>query len=119
MPKAHEIATDLRKMADALDLKPNAEHQKAWLWFYCDTKEQFLSAATVVPRPLCKREDTPGYPHSRIYLEHNTPNLQIDASVAKSLTCELVEPAKPAIYRCDPIISALEEAQLEVSDATL
>lgn len=116
MPKAHEIATELRKLADALDVNPEAEHQKAWLWFYCDTKAQFLSAASIVPRPFRKRDDTPNEKYSRIHLEHNTPALQVDASIYKHLTCELVEPARPAVYRCDPILSALEEAQLEAAN---
>lgn len=112
MPKAHEIAIELRKVIDALEANPEVDHQKPFLWFYCDTKESFISAASIVPRPFQKKEDTPGLKYSRIHLEHNTPSLQVDVSVYKSLTCELVEPAKPAVYRCDPILSTLEEAQL-------
>lgn len=113
MPKAHDIATELRKLADALDVQPELEMRKLWIDFYCSTKEEFLNAAAIMPRPFVKSESQPSSPEwNRIAVDHKTQAVEIKASVLKSLTCELVEPAKPAIYRCDPILSALEEAQL-------
>jgi hypothetical protein len=120
MPKAHEIATELRKLADALDANPEMEHKKPWVWFYAaDTKQQFLNAVSVIPRPFKKSDTDPNSKYNKIQVEYVSPTIDLLASVYKSLTCELVEPAKPAVYRCDPILSALEEAQLEGSDATV
>jgi hypothetical protein len=115
MPKAHEIATELRKMADGLDAQPEANLPQPTVYWYCDTKPEFIASVPFIPRPLNKREDKDG-PESmrRIRLDYNVPSIRITTSVYKSLTCELVEPAKPAVYRCDPILSALEEVALEV-----
>ena len=112
MPTAHQVATGLRKLADSLDQGPDLNIQPAWVSFYCDTKEMFLNTASLLPKPYTKRDtDTDGR-WSRIKLEHKDGIVDTAVSVLKSLTCELVEPAKPAVYRCDPILSALEEAAL-------
>jgi hypothetical protein len=116
MPKAHEIATELRKLADALDANPELTLIRPWVWFHCATKDSFLNAAKIVPRPFEKSETSIGSPYSRIQIGYKNDAIDVNACVLKSLTCELVEPAKPAIYRCDPILSALEEAQLEGSN---
>jgi hypothetical protein len=110
MPKAHEVATELRKLADSLDANPEVSLKLPWVMFYCDTKEQFLNAASILPRPLAKTESDANSSYNRIRIEYNTPAIEVSASVYKSLTYELVEPAKPAVFRCDPILSALEEA---------
>lgn len=114
MPKAHEIATELRKLADALDAQSEAVLPQPSLYMACDTKAEFIASAAFIPRPLRKSEDKDGLEaYRRIRLSHDVPALRVTTNVYKSLTCELVEPARPAVYRCDPILSALEEAQLE------
>lgn len=112
MPTAHKVATGLRKLADALDEQPELKMQTAWVSFYCDTKDLFINAASILPHPYKKSESSPGTAYSRISIEHKDIGVETRVSVQKSLTCELVEPAKPAVYRCDPILSAIEEAAL-------
>lgn len=114
MITAHDVATELRKLADSFDQKPEAIVCRATVSFYCDTKEEFLSAASLLPRPYSKGEDDYGSTaYRRIHLNHETSAMLVDVNVYKHLTCELVEPAKPAVYRCDPILSAIEEVNLE------
>ncbi len=113
MPKASEVANELRKFAEALDATPDANVKLAMLSFYSDTKEQFVNAAKVMIRPFVKSEDDYGHEsYRRIHLRHATDALIVDVNVYKSLTCELVEPARPAVYRCDPILSLAEEAEV-------
>lgn len=113
MPKSSEIAAALRFLADHLDRYPDLEQKRPWVNFYCGTKEEFLAGAQILPRPIKKSENGDhSESWSRIILTHEIPAIDLQVSVLKSLTCELVEPAKPAVYRCDPILSAIEEAQL-------
>jgi hypothetical protein len=110
MPKSSEIATALRILADSLDKHPDLEQKKPWVNFYCYTKEEFLNAAKIMPKPYAKQDSGGEYP--RIYLKYENESIDLNASIYKSETCEIVEPAKPAVYRCDPILSAIEEASL-------
>jgi hypothetical protein len=112
MPLAKEVAIELRKLADALDQEPDAELPRTNVSFYCETKAQFIGSVQSIPRPLVKSEDRDDDRWKRIRVAHETPALHIDASVLKSLTCELVTPARPAVYRCDPILSLEEDAAL-------
>jgi hypothetical protein len=116
MPLAHEVATELRKLADALDKSPEAEIEAPSVSFYhfahtTGCKEKFLSVARLLPRPIVKGEN---YSKDGITVSHKNDAIDIYASVPKAVTCELVEPAKPAVYRCDPILSEAEESSLEV-----
>lgn len=114
MPTAHAVATELRKLADSLDTQPETIVHKASIYFWCDSKEEFLATAGLLPRPYKKSEDSYGTEdYRKIHLTHSTAVVDVDVSVYKSLTCQLVEPAKPAVYRCIPILSALEEAEIE------
>lgn len=112
MPTAHEVAVSLRKLADSLDATPELTMPTAWVTFYCDTKELFLNAASILPRPFNKSSSLAGSKFERIRIEHKDIGAHSNASVCKSLTCEMIEPAKPAVYRCDPILSAIEEEML-------
>lgn len=106
---AGKVAIELRKLADLLDSHPDVEVTKPWLNFYGYDKGTFASIVKLLPRPLAKSVDT--YTDEklrRIRVAYKTDAIEIDASVPQHLTCELVEPAKPAVYRCDPILS-LEE----------
>ena len=115
MPKANEVATELRKLADALDKSPEAEIAQLFATFYCYSKEQFLNTASVFPRPFDKPKDE--YDFILQNPNGTSPNspIWLRATVDRSRVCELIEPAKPAVYRCDPILSEAEESMLEVS----
>src|SRR6266705_1744992 len=103
--KAGLVAMELRKLADALDVQPDEVIIKPWVSFYGDSKNEFLATARLMPRPFKKSVS-----FDRIMLEHRNDGLEVRVSVPQALGCELVEPAKPAVYRCDPILSELEEA---------
>lgn len=116
MPLAHEVATELRKLADALDKSPDADIAKPYMFFsHSGTgdrgKDQFLTLAKLMPRPIKKSD---GYRHDEVVLDHDGPSLDIRASILKSATCKLIRPARPAEYECAPILSQLEESTLEV-----
>jgi hypothetical protein len=48
-------------------------------------------------------------------LECRTASIWLGVSIDRSVVCEIVEPAKPAVYRCEPILSLEEENGLESS----
>ena len=55
MPKASEVAAELRRVAGALEQEPEAELMRPSLGFFSwDQKEQFLNAVRLLPRPLAK-----------------------------------------------------------------
>lgn len=113
MPKASEIATELRRIADLFDKEPEIELVQPSLTFYHgygDTKENFLSLASLFPRPFKKGD---GYSHDRLKLTHETRGLEVNASIDRVKVCVLKRAAMPAEYECVPILSSIEEASLE------
>ncbi len=81
--------------------------------YISNPKSKFLGLATLLPRPLKKGE---GYTKDVLELTHETPAIIIQAYIDKSETCELVEPAKPAVYRRVPILSLDEEDSLDTQE---
>lgn len=112
MPKASAIASELRWMADILEKEPEAELIKPDLSFYhgCSgTKDQFIALSSIFPRPFKKGD---GFDHDKITLTHEVDALHVYASIEKSKLCILVEPAKPAKYKCVPLLSLEEEESI-------
>ena len=115
MPTAHDAAIELRKLADALDRKPEAEILPLTISVYANTsqKEGFLSLASLLPRPLAKK-----YEAARIEISHGkrwTDTLSIGLYIDRSAVCRVVKEAQPAEYECEPLLSAAEEALLETA----
>jgi hypothetical protein len=115
MPKASEIAIELRKFADALDKSPDAETIRPVLnfWHWTTEKDQFFTEVALIPRPAKKDWGSATDGYSSLTVKHETPALVIEASIRRSVVCEIVEPAKPAVYNCPSILSKAEEAALE------
>jgi len=114
MPKANEVANELRKLADSLDVNPDADMVRpsiSWYHWSESHKDKFLAVARLLPRPLNKKVGTGE--HADLTIEYRSDALLAYASIPRSLTCELVEPAKAAVYKCEPILSQLEESELE------
>lgn len=110
MPKAADVAKELRRVAEALEREPEAEIRRATVCFFCDSKEQFKSTARVLPKPLAKKyDDDPHYPSiNRVHLKYENDAIDLDCSVYRSLVCRLVEHAKAAVYECEPLLSEEE-----------
>lgn len=110
MPKAYEVAIELRKLADSLECEPEAEITKPVMSFYHwgePGKQHFLNVVRLLPRPLVKN-----YDDSDIMLDHDTPALRVYAKIQRSVVCRMVKPAQPAEFECDPILSVEEEKAL-------
>jgi hypothetical protein len=108
--KSAEVATELRRLADALDKEPELEISP-YLSIDADTsKETFLALARIMPRPMEKGIDFPNTDYSDFKLEHGFWKIK----VAQSAMCILVEPARPARYECPSILSPEEEEALGV-----
>jgi hypothetical protein len=121
MYTAHEIAVELRRIADALDKEPTAEVPQPLMTFHCDnygdsekSKNNFLTLARLLPKPLDKKFDNDAY-----ILQHGidggteTAPVWIRAKVERKAVCTLVKPAQPAVYDCSPLLSPEEEASFE------
>ena len=110
MATLREIATALRNVADALDKGPDAECARPYLSFHFwnGNKEQFLALANAFPRPFSKKyEDRE---NGSLEIEHDDPALGTYAKIPRSVVCQLVEPARPAVYKCEPLLSEEEVA---------
>lgn len=110
---AGQVAAELRCIADVLDKQPDTVIAKPDLNFWCDEKDVFLTTAKMFPHPLKKRmSGSDGDSYRRLYIEHDRDAVKMTTSIYQSQICELVEPAKPAVYHCPSILSAEEEEAL-------
>ncbi len=113
--KAGEVATELRRIADALDKAPDLDIQP---YFSIDTdtdKEKFIALAKIMPRPMKKGADFPGTSYEDFTLAHSFWKIKI----MRSVFCILKVPERtiPAIYECPSIFAQGEEDAL-VESAT-
>jgi hypothetical protein len=114
-PKASDVAIELRRIADALDKEPDTEVKSPMLTFYCNSysakdrgKLVFLNVVRLLPRPLAK-----WYGENQVEVENpNKDTVRLRACIDRVAVCEIVEPAKPAVYYCTPLLSDQEEAEL-------
>ena len=110
MTTAGAVATELRRIADALDKEPEAEITipSVWFWSY-GHKESFLNLMRLMPRPFEKE-----YKDSNLIVtKSDLTAIHFQARVDRSAVCTLVEPAKPAVYKCEPLLSDEEETALD------
>lgn len=112
MPLAKDVAAELRKLADALDKFPETVIPTADVNLHADSKDAFVDTVRILPRPLKKRLTDTGQSWARVRVEYGNTAIRVDCSVPQSLCCILVEPAKPAVYECPPILSPEEDANL-------
>ena len=109
MTTAGAVATELRRIADALDKEPEVEVAIPTLWFWSyGHKKSFLNLMRLMPRPFEKEYDN----SNLIVSKSDLTAIQFQARVDRSAVCTLVEPAKPAVYKCEPLLSDEEEAAL-------
>jgi hypothetical protein len=111
-PKANEVATELRKLADCIEKLGDAETIRPFVYFgYAENrKECFIALAKVLPRPLVKNYEDGLYPDLK--LEYKSDNLSLAAAIPRSEVCEIIEPARPAKYHCPSIFTTEEESDL-------
>jgi hypothetical protein len=107
MPKAHEVAEELRKFADCLDVEPEVAISCVHMYQYYFTKDVFLTMAKLLPRPLVKN-----YTGESFTLSYKSEALDIDISVPRDKVCTLVKDAQPAVYNCEPLLLADEMEKL-------
>ena len=111
---AGQVATELRKLADALDKAPDTEVEKPMVSFYCNSysakdkgKSVFQNVVKLLPRPLVKN------PNDRTFeVEYKNDAIWVRAQIDREAVCEIIEPARPAVYHCVPLLSdeEMEEA---------
>jgi hypothetical protein len=107
LAKASEIAAELRKLAESFDsISDSIDIPYLYVATHHYEKDSFLAVARAMPRPVKKGETNYSIPE--INLRYKSNAIDFYVSIPKSLTCEIVEPAKPAVYKCDPILSQLE-----------
>ena len=112
MVTAAMVAMELRKLAETLELEPLAEIKQAYVSFYHDCKQPFLNTVRLMPHPLTKRVDDSSPTYPRLKVDYQTDAIHIATSVPQSVTCTLIEPAKPAVYDCPSLLSIEEESAL-------
>jgi len=114
MPLAKDIAIELRKMADALDKEPETEVQQCWISYVCSDRQIFLNTARLMPRPFTKKYYDEGdkYPKIKIGSKDFSGPIHWNVSAPRDVACRVIEPAKPAVYDCTPLLSEEEDAAL-------
>ena len=119
MPLAHEVATELRKLADGLDRNPDVKVDRPYVMFSYyseDSKQGFLATVRAMQRPITKT--WPASENGELKVRYESGALVIRADIPRNAVCEIVEPAKPAVYKCSPILSDDEVESLEATHAT-
>lgn len=114
-PKASEVATELRNLADRIEKLGDAEVSRPFVYFshssYGDNKkERFVALAKVLPRPLKKTYGEGSHPDMK--LEFSNESISVLSVIPRSEVCEIVEPARPAKYHCPSIFTTDEEDAL-------
>ena len=112
MAKANEVATQLRMLADCLDKAGDTQMGHLFLSFTADNKDTFKALAHVWPRPYTKKVDYADTDYPELRLVHDG---WMRINVSQKSVCTLVEPAKKAVYKCEPFLSEDEEAALEAA----
>lgn len=109
MHKAGEVATELRRIADALDAKPELTLEPYLsISVTGDDKDTFVELAKIMPRPMAKGIDFEGSTYEDFKLQHSFWRIKIP----RSNVCIVKEPARPAVFECPSILSEAEEATL-------
>jgi hypothetical protein len=115
MPFAKEIAAELRKIADALDLNPEVETIKptlSFFFFYAEEKEKFMATARLLPRPVQKQYPEDDDHFSRVRVVHSADAVDVETSIYRTAICTIVKPAQPAEYDCSLTLLDHEDASL-------
>ena len=108
------VALELRRIADALVKEPEAEVTRPSLWFWCwSNKDEFLNLVRLLPRPLTKDYTD----DSELIMRGEYEAIDFQCRINRSAVCTLIEPAKPAVYNCEPLLSDEEEAALTLPPA--
>ena len=107
MPKASEIANELRKVIAQLEKNPDAEMKRPVLYVYAWDRDTFTAGLHLVPRPIAKRTREENF-----YAEHENETLSVFVCAPRKIACTLVKPAQEAVYDCLPLLSAEDEAAL-------
>ena len=115
--KARDVASDLRMLADALDREPDTLVPRVEVDFDCrygyvieEAKAMFISLAHLLPKPLAK--SVRQFDKESMELRYTSPAMILTTEVKRTTVCKLIEPEKviPAVYECEPLLSAAEEA---------
>jgi len=116
MTTTHEIASDLRKLADALEQATDKTVISPKLSFGAGSnREQFLGAVAVMPHPFDKVIPSTSNEYDIVRLEHKMSSLIVETWAFRTAACRIVEPARPAVYDCEPLLSAIEEEALSAA----
>ena len=103
--KAIDAVANLRKLADLLEKHGELEIGMSSANVWVDDKEAFKAIARDFPRPAKKRSDNTEFGDITLETGELSETGKIGIKISQSLICELVEPAKPAVYRCPSIFS--------------
>ena len=112
MPKANDVATELHMLANHLAEGGDLEVKIPSIYLSYryggdKAKDEFLALAKLLPRPLKKH-----YGSHDLELKFETEALYVCVAIERDKVCRLVEPAKPAVYECEPVLSPEEEGAL-------
>ena len=105
MPKANEVAAELRKIAEHLELAGDKEIPRPSVYLSCfyefsEAKEKFLRVVNSLPHPLAKHVDD-----SEVRVTYENHSILVTTYIERSKVCTMIEPAKPAVYRCEPLLN--------------
>lgn len=109
MTTAGAVAAELRRIADALDKEPGTKIKRPNMFFshWTGEKDLFLNLVGLLPHPFDKAWDS-----ESLTLQYLRNALHVYATIPRAAVCTLKEPAKPAVYECEPMLSQEEEASL-------
>ena len=103
---SREIAKQLRILADAFDANPDLELEPLHIdspHVGSDDKKRFIDLAKCLPRPI---ENAWGSEDLKITWGKPWGDpVSLTATISRKHICRMVEPAKPAVYEWDPLLS--------------
>ena len=112
MPTAHEVATDLRAIADRLEENPDLVMPRIELGrYFGEDTEAFKKFVAFMPRPITK-EFLGNSAYDSVFARHAMSAIDLRAQVYRGSICRIVKPAIPAVYECGSFLSDEELDQV-------
>lgn len=109
---SHEYVKRLREIADYLETRPaftlsDWKGESAGRLDYYFDKEEFLAAVRALGSGK-KSVETDSLGQPKVVFTSGPVQVLIE----QDKVCRIIEPARPAVYDCEPLLSELEDASL-------
>ena len=106
------LVAGLRQIADYYEAHPDSILPYVTVMAFPETREQFLAEAKRLAAGAKIEKSLAPYKEEYFRITRTFGTVNIEVEIRQALLCRLLEPARPAVYDCPPLleeIAGLEE----------